>query len=207
MIWLNIMNLNSEFVLPVFMFAITMLFTPGPNNILLMTSGLNYGVKATFWHIQGVALGFGAMFLIVGLGLGSVFIKYPQVHLVIKWLGISFMLYMAWKISTAVDLKKNKISGKPMSFFQAVLFQWVNPKAWLISINGIGAFTTVGGDVIWQVFAICLILTSVGYLSSSSWTIFGSVLQKIITNHRQYKIFNMLMAFFLVMAIIPLILE
>lgn len=111
-------------------FCLVTLFTPGPNNLMLMTSGLNFGVRRGVPHLLGVVLGFSAMVLIVGLGPGAIFEAWPVLYLILKYAGAAYLLYLAWQIAVSMPPSQDHDSARsPISFFQAVAFQWVNPKA------------------------------------------------------------------------------
>ena len=193
-----------EFLVPLFTFTISSTVTPGPNNIMIMTSGLNHGVKKTIPHLMGICFGFPAMVAAVGLGLSAVFIKYPQIHWIIKVLGILYLLYLSWKIATTSTEEKSQ-KGNPLSFFQAALFQWINPKAWVMSVGAIATFTTVEGNIFLQVALITLSFFMISFPCVGVWLWFGSILQKIIKNPLHQRMFNITMACLLVLSVIPMI--
>ena len=120
-------------------FAFVSSVTPGPNNLMLMASGVNYGVRRTLPHLAGVWLGFGAMTLAIGLGLAAVFGTAPWLYLVLRWGAAAYILYLAYRMATARGVGTAVTSGRPMSFLGAAAFQWVNPKAWVMAL---GAVTT-----------------------------------------------------------------
>ena len=114
---------------PLAMFALVSSITPGPNNVMLAASGLNFGFRRSMPHLLGVNLGFTLMIFLVGVGLGSVFQQVPQLYTVLKYVGAAYLLYLAWKIANSGGMEDGAVSGKPMTFLQAAAFQWVNPKA------------------------------------------------------------------------------
>jgi len=126
-----------EIVLSVLLFALVSTVTPGPNNIMIMTSGVNFGVWRTLPHYLGICFGFPAMVVAISLGLGKVFEAFPQLHLVIKVLGITYLLYLAWRIATTATEIDGEKTSKPLSFLQAAAFQWVNPKAWVMAVGAL----------------------------------------------------------------------
>jgi threonine/homoserine/homoserine lactone efflux protein len=123
-------------------FALTSSLTPGPNNIMLMNSGATFGFRRTIPHMLGVSLGYPAMVLVVGFGLASVFQNFPILHEIVRWVGVAYMLWMAWGMAHAgkISDKKSGKGPKPVSFFKAVLFQWVNPKGWTAFGKGVARF-------------------------------------------------------------------
>ena len=125
------------------LFAFVSTFTPGPNNIMLMTSGANVGFKRTIPHMLGITFGFGAMLILVGIGLMSLFHAYPITHSILKVLSLSYLLYLTYKIATS-DKTEAKHDFRPMSFLGAVAFQWVNPKGWSMALTAITVYTSGG---------------------------------------------------------------
>jgi len=180
--------------------------TPGPNNIMLMASGLNYGARRTLPHAFGIILGVPIMTLAVGLGLGKLFTLFPMVHQVIKVVGIIYLLYLAWGIATAKQIPKEErlgASGQPLSLFQALLFQWVNPKAWVMVIGAISAYTSDNFLIEICIIALCFFFAA--FFSTSLWTLCGAMLNNIITTARYRVLFNRLMGVLLVLSILPMV--
>jgi threonine/homoserine/homoserine lactone efflux protein len=188
-----------------FLFAVTMTTTPGPNNIMLLASSLNYGARQTIPHGLGIVCGVPLMVASVGIGLGHVFESFPVFHQVIKLLGVSYLLYLAWKVVVAKPASPGREGGgRPLTFFQAVLFQWVNPKSWVSSIGAVSAFMTVGSDVLREVMVIAMAFLFVAMISTSIWIFCGYLLDKLLTNDIHRRLFNIVMAFLLVITILPI---
>jgi threonine/homoserine/homoserine lactone efflux protein len=181
----------------IFLFCFVTSITPGPNNIMLMTSGVNHGVRKTLPHFSGIIIGFPAMVAAIGLGLSVVFLNYPVVHQIIKVIGIAYLLFLAWKIANSSNPNASENLREPLTFFQAVAFQWVNPKAWIIAVGAIATYTTVG-NVKEQVLVIILGYATVGSISMALWLLMGAVLQNFIRNQKQMQLFNICMAVLLV---------
>ena len=196
-----------SFSLAFFLFAVSMAFTPGPNNVMLMTSGLNFGVNKSLPHLFGVCLGFPSMVVMVGLGLGVIFAQYPVLHDVIKVLGIVYLIYLAWQIAHA---KKTSLSGKvssPFTFMQAALFQWVNPKAWVMASTTIAVYTSVAEDVLYQMLLLAVAFALIGFCSGSTWLFLGRGLKRFLTSDTHQILFNRVMATLLVASVFPAIYE
>ena len=190
-----------------FLFAVSMAFTPGPNNVMLMTSGLNFGVNKSLPHLFGVCLGFPSMVVMVGLGLGVIFAQYPVLHDVIKVLGIVYLIYLAWQIAHA---KKTSLSSKvssPFTFIQAALFQWVNPKAWVMASTSIAVYTSVTGNMFYQVLSLAVIFVFTGLFCCSSWLFLGHGLKRLLKSDAHRILFNTVMAILLVASVFPAIYE
>ena len=174
---------------------------------MLMASGLNFGVKKSLPHLFGVCLGFPSMFILVGLGLGVVFEQYPIIHDVIKVLGIIYLIYLAWQIAHA---KKTSLSSKvssPFTFMQAALFQWVNPKAWVMASTSIAVYTSVTGNMFYQVLSLAVIFVFTGLFCCSSWLFLGHGLKRLLKSDAHRILFNTVMAILLVVSVFPAIYE
>lgn len=196
--------LNIEFYLSVLIFCFAATGTPGPNTIMLVASGLNHGIKHSIPHYLGISFGFPLMVLLIGFGLGAIFTNYPFVHQTIKVVGISYLLYLAWKIANTKSSDSSNGLKKPFTFLQAAAFQWVNPKAWVIAIGAIGTFTTYGNISAQVVFiTFCYFLASITCMGL--WLILGASLQRLIRQPKQFQIFNITMAILLVASIVPMI--
>jgi threonine/homoserine/homoserine lactone efflux protein len=128
-------------LIPFLFFAVSSSFTPGPNNFMLMNSAMNFGVKKSLPHYWGICSGFSVMILIIALGLGAVFVKYAWIKTILKIVGSIYMVYLAYQILTSHNKPNLKTKHKPLTFLQASLFQWVNPKAWLMGVGAISIFT------------------------------------------------------------------
>ena len=171
---------------------------------MLMASGLNHGVLKSVPHISGIIFGFPLMVAALGFGLGTIFLNYPAIHQIIKIVGISYLLFLAWKIANATNTNTGKHLREPLTFIQAAAFQWLNPKAWVIAIGAIATFTTVGNfrsQVVIIVFAYLI----VGSFSMGCWLLMGASLQKILRSQKQLQVFNVAMAILLVMSVAPMV--
>ena len=189
-------------------FALASTMTPGPNNIMLLSSGLTFGYKRTIPHALGINFGFPVMVIWVGLGVGKLFEVFPFVYTVLKVVGISYLLWMAWHIANTKGspATQNK-NDKPFTFFQAALFQWVNPKAWVVAITSTAAFITDHKIAFIQVMIISCIFFFCGILSTNSWSLGGVMLKKFIQNERLIKLFNITMAILILGSTLPFVFE
>ena len=197
-----------DLILPVALFAVSMSITPGPNNVMVTASGANFGYRRTIPHLLGIGLGYPAMVAGVGLGLGGVFIAVPAVHVVLRYVGSGTILWMAWKVATASGMSGTEgRPGRPFTFLQAAAFQWVNPKGWVVAVGAISAFTTLEGNLLFEVGAITLTFACVNYPCASVWTLFGVGIGKLLKHGNRLRIFNVAMGLLLVAAVVPLFID
>ena len=194
-----------ELLLALALFCAVTLFTPGPNNLMLMTSGLNFGFRRGMPHLWGVTLGFAAMVLIVGLGLGAIFAKWPVLYTALKYAGAAYLLYLAWHIAVSPPPTPgdSAAAGKPISFMQAVAFQWVNPKAWVMAVGAITTYAAVAAFPV-NIVIIAALFCVLGAASSGTWLGFGSALQRVLKDARAVRAFNIVMALLLVASLYPI---
>ena len=143
------------------------------------------------------------MIILIGTGLGAVFEKFPILHEIIKVVGIVYLIYLAWRIANADKTTWAATPGKPFTFLQSALFQWVNPKGWIMASSAIAAYTSIGNDVFLQVLLIAFIFFLVSFPSAGSWLIFGVGLQRFLEQPKYRKIFNTSIALLLVISIMP----
>ena len=179
---------------------------PSSRAITLISSGLTFGYKRTLPHALGIIIGYPIMFLIVGLGLGEVFEQNPMFLEIMKYIGISYLCWMAWHIAYAKgSLQSNTPQGKPFTFWQAVLFQWVNPKAWIMAITSLATFLTTSNELLLQIILMSIITVLVGIITTHSWSLGGVFLKRIIHSSENVQIFNKVVAVVLVGSVVPFI--
>jgi threonine/homoserine/homoserine lactone efflux protein len=189
-------------------FLASMGFTPGPNNVLVASSGANFGFRATMPHILGITFGYPVMLLLVGLGLAKVFAAVPEVHLALKCVSIAYLLYLAWKIASAgAPGGEARTIGKPLTFLQAAAFQWVNAKGWVAAVSAVTTYTAVESSLPLQVAALAAIALVVTIGAVTCWTLFGTMLRRYLHSGRRRRHFNHAMAALLVLAIVPVFWE
>jgi|TARA_B110000879_G_scaffold209544_1_gene297565 threonine/homoserine/homoserine lactone efflux protein len=177
--------------------------TPGPNNLMLMASGANFGFLRTIPHMLGVGLGFVLMVVLVGIGLAQIFDLYPVTHTILKIGSVGYLLYLAWKIANAAPVNAKDSSGTPMTFLQAAAFQWVNPKAWTMAVT---AVTVYAPDTnLATLLLVAAIFGAVNLPAVSSWTLLGQQMARILTNPTRLRLFNWSMAALLIASLYPVL--
>jgi threonine/homoserine/homoserine lactone efflux protein len=188
-------------------FAVASFYTPGPNNIMLLSSGLNFGFRRTLPHIAGITLGFAFMVLIVGLGMGAVFATHPLLQTILKYAGAAYLLYLAIVIALAKPTGPEKqSSGQPMTFVGAALFQWINAKGWVIVAGTITAYAAIA-PYPWNMIILAALSLLVGLTSSTTWAFFGTAMQPIVSSPRAVRVFNVAMALLLLVSLYPVLTE
>ena len=168
-------------------------WTPGPNNMMLAASGVNYGFRATMPHVLGVALGFGFMIFTISLGLGGVFIRFPVLHEVLRWGGALLLVWVAWKIATAKRPGEAGAATKPFTFLQAAAFQWINPKAWIMCISISAQFLDPEKPLL-SAGIMAIVSALGGVTSASGWAWFGMMLARWLHTPARLRAFNWSMA-------------
>lgn len=187
-------------------FAVAMCFTPGPNNAMLLVSGLNFGFRQTMPHVLGVAIGFGLMAMLTALGIGQMVTASPVLHGGLRIGCIVYLLWLAWRMANATPAEGQSGSGRPLSFLEAALYQWVNPKGWAAVLGAAGAYVAPARPVESAVL-IAAVFTVVGLSSASTWAAFGLGLRGLLTRPGWVRAFNIAMAVLLVASLWPIVAE
>lgn len=182
-------------------FAAATLFTPGPNNIMLMASGANFGVRRSVPHLLGVALGFPAMVAALALGIDRLFAVVPALVPLMKVASVAYLLWLAWKIARAAAPGEGRAGAQPLSFGQAAGFQWVNPKAWAMGLGALTVYAPGLGGSVWIVALFALI----GIPSALVWTGMGQGLRGWLGQGRRLRVFNGTMAALMVLSVLPML--
>lgn len=188
-------------------FAFVASITPGPNNLMLMASGTNFGLKRTLPHMVGITAGFTFMIVMVGLGLAKIFDAFPVALLVLKGVSAVYLLYLAWKIANAApppDEMTRESAGKPLSFLQAAAFQWVNPKAWAMVLTAISAYTLPQHPFI-SLAIMASVFSVISLFSTSTWAVMGTQVRRFLHSPVRLRVFNVAAALLLVATLWPVL--
>lgn len=197
--------MSAEIFFALVTFAFVTSVTPGPNNLMLLSSGVNFGFKRTIPHMLGIGFGFFILLLAIGFGLAALLEYSPLFYTGLKFSGGAYMLYLAWKIATSGEIStEDKSSSTPLSFIQAALFQWVNPKAWVMAVTGIATYTG-GQDYNSKVVIISLIFALVNLPSVSLWAGLGTLMRQLLTDPFKLRVFNVTMGLLLVASLWPML--
>lgn len=195
--------MKYDLLLSLIGFAFATSVTPGPNNMMLLASGVNFGFRRTLPHMLGVSLGHAFMVFLVGIGLAQVFLHWPQLGLMLKVVSVAYMLWLAWKIANAAAPNEGQTEGRPFNFLQAAAFQWVNPKAWAMALTAVTVYAQ--GTGVWAMFAVAVVFCAVNLPSVSLWAYAGQQLRRWLTTNRRLQVFNVLMAVLLVLSLWPVL--
>ena len=199
--------MSPDLLLPLCTFAVVSTITPGPNNTMIMASGLNYGFTRSLPHLFGICLGFSFMIFATGLGLHAVFAQVPMLQVILKYAGAIYLLWLAWKLAHAAPMSAEQAErSRPMSFFGAAAFQWINPKAWVMSVSALTTYLP-------QSFVVTdlLLLTGffflIGLFCVGCWAFFGVAMRRVLQEPRSVRIFNVVMALLLVATLYPILMS
>ena len=192
--------MELQLIFAMFSFAFVTSVTPGPNNLMLLASGANFGFKRTIPHMLGIGCGMILLLLVTLLGLGEIFTRLPTAQLALKVVGVLYLLWLAWKIASAPVTETSHSTkvevvntGQPMRWWQAAAFQFVNPKAWMMALGAVSSFTLTGEQYWLSGLALMTVFFLVNVPSVSLWAGFGVVIQQFLSNARRKRQFNIMM--------------
>ena len=189
------------------LFAMVSLITPGPNNTMILTSGVNFGLRRTLPHLLGICIGFGLMQVLVGLGLHALLGRYPLVLECLRYMGSAYMLLLAWKLANSRSAPGEALGrARPLGFWGAAAFQWVNPKAWVMCMTAMTAYLPLDASVL-QVLTLGSLFTLLGVPCVGSWAAFGSSMRQFLQDPLKLRIFNNAMALALVASLYPMLMN
>jgi|TARA_B110000091_G_scaffold154820_1_gene164873 threonine/homoserine/homoserine lactone efflux protein len=198
--------MSSELIIALSTFALVSSITPGPNNVMLMSSGATFGFKRTIPAMLGVGVGFVFMLLMVGIGLIELFDSYPITYQILKVFSITYLFYLAFKIATSLAPEDSRNqNAQPFSFLQAALFQWVNPKAWTMALTAMSVYSPTRDFN--AILLITIVFGLVNIPCASVWIILGQKLRILLKNDGHLRLFNLAMAALLLMSIYPVLLN
>jgi threonine/homoserine/homoserine lactone efflux protein len=188
-------------------FAAISSITPGPNNMMLLASGLNHGFVRSLPHMAGISIGFVILVFATGLGMHALFVQVPALQTVLKYVGAAYLLWLAWKLARSVPMAPGEAGAtRPMSFFGAAAFQWVNPKAWVMAVSAVTTYLPHAFGVP-DVLLLALVFGAVGAPCIAAWASCGVAMRRVLQNPRSVRIFNGGCAALLVASLYPILFE
>lgn len=196
--------MTPDILAALFAFCVVSTLTPGPNNLMVMASGANFGFRRTLPHMLGIAVGFAVMTVLVGIGLMQVFDRFPITHTILTVASVIYLLYLAWKIANAAPPDADAVAAaRPFTFLQAAAFQWVNPKAWTMALT---AITVYAADrSLLAIVVVAAMFAAVCIPCVSVWTVLGQQMRRVLTKPARLRAFNWAMAFLLVASLVPVV--
>ena len=199
--------MSHQLTIAFIVFATVMFFTPGPNNVMLLSSGLTFGFRRTLPHVAGVTFGFAFMIGAVGLGFGTIFIAYPVLQTILKYAGVAYLIYLAAAIAMSGPVKSDQGNGRrPMTFWGAAVFQWINVKGWVMVIGTITAYAAIASFP-WNIAIQVALSLILGAVSCTAWALFGTALRPILTSPKAVRAFNVVMALLLLASLYPVFMD
>lgn len=202
--------MELSFFLALAMFSFVMSVTPGPNNIMLLASGAQFGFRRTLPHMVGIGVGMAVLISSSLLGLGALFVLYPPLYIVLKWVGGGYLLWLAWKIASApvngISIEREQ-QASPMLWWQAALFQLINPKAWMMAISSVGTFSVQGDLYVQSGLWILVVFACINFPTISLWAGLGVSIRGWLTNAKRQRTFNLVMGVATALTLIMIIKE
>ena len=198
--------MSQSLLIAFIVFAAVMYFTPGPNNVMLLSSGLTHGFRRTLPHIAGITFGMAFMVAAVGLGLGTIFIAYPVLQTILKYAGAAYLIYLAAAIAMSGAPSAQDVRRGPMTFWGAAVFQWINVKGWVMVIGTITAYAAIAGFP-WNIVIQTVVTLVIGAFATVAWALFGSALRPILRSPRAVRAFNVIMALLLLASLYPVFMD
>jgi len=192
-----------ELILAVATFGFVTSVTPGPNNTILFATGVNYGVKKAFPFLFGIMLGLSVILTAIGLGLGVVFVAFPAVYQVLKYLGFAYILFLAYSIIRS-GYRPIEANSKLFGLFEATFFQFVNPKVWVVMPSFMASFIPLGASLEMTIVLVIVFL-ALTFPGALSWAVFGGLLKNFMTDSKKRLIFNWIAGLLLVASMVPVL--
>ncbi|QJF52761.1 LysE family translocator [Roseobacter ponti] len=197
--------MTADLLLALATFAFVSSATPGPNNLMLMASGANYGFARSVPHMLGISIGFSVMIMAVGAGLVQIFDAWPLSYQILRVLSVVYMTWLALKIARAAPARAADAEGRPMTFLQAAAFQWVNPKAWAMALTALSVYAADATLVAFGIVA--LVFGIVNLPAITMWTVLGQQMTRILTSPARLRAFNLTMAALLMASLWPVLMQ
>ncbi len=194
-----------ELIVAISIYNFVMYITPGPNNSILTASGIKFGFFRTVPNIFGIPTGHGLQLTLVCLGLGSLFTSFPILLDILRYVGSAYILYLAWKMFGSLNISSSEEKSRPLKYYEAILFQFVNPKAWVICITAVSLFYPENENLVWGTFFMVFMSTIINIPSISIWAFAGSLIRKYLSNEKFKKIVEWFLAIMLIVTSVSIL--
>ena len=198
--------MTFETFLALSLYSIVASATPGPNNLMLLASGVNFGIRRTVPHMLGIAIGFVAMLIIVGFGLGALLDVVPGLMMGLKYGAVAYTVWLSWKLGTSGSLGSGKSGAEPISLIGACLFQWINPKAWVMCLTATALYTS-SNNYFLSVLLVAAVFGLIGMPFIGIWAGFGVALRGFLSIPWRLRAFNVVMGVLLLASTVPFVFE
>ena len=198
--------MRLDIFLALLLFSIVSSVTPGPNNMMLMASGVNYGVRRSLPHLIGVVLGYTLMVALVGFGLDAIFRIAPWLLPLMRYAGAAYLVWLAWRIATSGAIRRGVAVGRPLGARGAAAFQWINPKGWVMAVSGLTTYA-VSPNYTTSVVVVAATFMLVGFPCTGVWVLFGAAMRRFLADPRRARPFNWTMGALLIASIAPVFWE
>jgi len=195
-----------ELIATISVYYFVMYATPGPNNSILTASGIKFGFIRSIPNIIGISLGHGVQLALVCFGLGSLFTQFPILLEVLKYIGACYLLYLAWKMFGSLNISMTEEKSSPLKYHEAILFQFVNPKAWVICITAVSLFYPENVNLIIGTLFLVIMSTIINLPSISMWAFGGSIIRRYLSNKKLKTIIEWILAILLLGTAISIVL-
>ena len=186
-----------ELIAAISIYYFVMYATPGPNNSILTASGIKFGFIRSIPNIIGISSGHGLQLALVCFGLGSLFTQFPILLEVLKYIGACYLLYLAWKMFGSLNISRTEEKSSPLKYYEAILFQFVNPKAWVICITAVSLFYPENVNLIIGTLFLVIMSTIINLPSISMWAFGGSIIRRYLSNKKLKTIIEWILAILL----------
>ena len=198
--------ITLELIVAISIYYFVMYATPGPNNSILTASGIKFGFIRSVPNILGISSGHGLQLALVCFGLGSLFSQFPILFEVLKYMGACYLLYLAWKMFGSLNISRTEEKSSPLKYYEAILFQFVNPKAWVICITAVSLFYPENVNLIIGTLFLVIMSTIINLPSISMWAFGGSIIRRYLSNKKLKTIIEWILAILLLGTAISIVL-
>ena len=198
--------ITGELIAAVSVYYFVMYATPGPNNSILTASGIKFGFIRSIPNIIGISSGHGLQLALVCFGLGSLFSQFPILLEVLKYIGACYLLYLAWRMFGSLNISRTEEKSSPLKYYEAIFFQFVNPKAWVICITAVSLFYPENVNLIIGTLFLVIMSTIINLPSISMWAFGGSIIRRYLSNKKLKTIIEWILAILLLGTAISIVL-
>ncbi|MDJ1156669.1 LysE family translocator [Chelatococcus sp. SYSU_G07232] len=196
--------MNPEILISLGIFSVVTSVTPGPDNLMLLASGVNFGLARTLPHSLGISFGFFLLLLAVGAGIGGLLTAWPTLHVALTGISAVCLFYLAYRLALSRSIGNEEARSRPLTFTEAAFFQWVNPKAWVMALSGMALYTDKASPFL-SMLVVAALFSLLNWPCVALWATFGTMLRRLLAHAARLRWFNLLMAALMAMSVIPIV--